>query len=714
MLVFEKSKWITKAWQHYTLTSVDPPLPILRKKFALKPEVKSAILNICGLGFGVYYINGKRVTDDVLTTPYTKYDSTVLYQIYDITDKISRDNVISVSLGNGMYSNKSDIWNFEKASWRAQPKLIADLAVEYKNGETEHIITDSTWKCADGPIVFSQVRSGETYDARLLPTGWTQVDFDDSEWDDASICPGGGGELKSVGDMPPIRICNTLVPKKISDNVYDFGVNISGWCRIWTCCEEGREIRIDYSERIDGNGNIDAYHINSGNRSIAPHRDIYITRSGEQEWEPSFTYHGFRYVSVENAPDDFEITAREVHTDLETAGSFVCGDEMLNKIHDACRRSIITNWHSFPQDCPHREQNGWTADAMVSAEASLFNYKMIGAYRKWLRDFKDVQRPDGLIPAIIPTSTWGYQFSWHKNNFGAGPAWDSAIIQIPYEVYLYTGDISIILDMWENMERYFRFLQSMDDDYVVGYGLGDWLPAEGAKRCPVYIVETAHYYQNAVALGKMSELVGKDGSAYYVVADRIKQSFRQKFIKDGVVESGTQTAMAYAIASGLYEDNELTFAAQYLNRLVIDNGFHINCGMNGTKYIITALGEHGYADTVYKAMTNSESPSPAYWIRNGLTTVSEFWELKNSYNHPARASIDTWFYKYLAGIRFLGDRIEVNPQFVDGVKWVKASYGGVNVEWNSKEIKIFLPKPSDIVINGEIYKRDSGEWIFKR
>ena len=198
------------------------------------------------------------------------------------------------------------------------------------------------------------------------------------------------------------------------------------------------------------------------------------------------------------------------------------------------------------------------------------------------------------------------------------------------------------------------------------------------------------------------------------VAEKIKNAFRNKFIKDGIVQSGGQTAMAYAIAMELYNENEMPAAASYLNQLVIDNGYHFDCGMNGTKYVVTALGEHGYCDTVYKAMINPDCPSPANWILSGLTTCSEYWEMKNSYNHPARASLDTWFYKYLAGIHIYGEYIVVEPQFVEGIDWVKASYGGVSVEWNDKEIRIVLSKPADIVISGQKVRKTNGEWIFKR
>lgn len=265
------------------------------------------------------------------------------------------------------------------------------------------------------------------------------------------------------------------------------------------------------------------------------------------------------------------------------------------------------------------------------------------------------------------------------------------------------------------MAKYFVFLESMSDDYIVGYGLGDWLPAEGAKRyCPINVVETAHYYQNAIVMGKMAELIGEDSSKYYTSAAEIKKSFRKKFMKDGIIESGSQTAMAYAIALGLYNEDEIPSAVEYLNNLVVNNGYHFDCGINGTKYVVIALSENGYSDTVYQAMINPESPSPAFWIHKGLTTVSEFWELKNSYNHPARASLDTWFYKYLAGIRSYGNKILVNPQMINEIDWVKASYCGVSVEWNSSEIKITVPKSATIVINNKKTSCEPGIYTFKR
>ena len=247
-----------------------------------------------------------------------------------------------------------------------------------------------------------------------------------------------------------------------------------------------------------------------------------------EEWEPRFTYHGFRYVELTGwpgVPSVDDIDGRAVHTDLATAGMFECSNELLNRIQQAARWSTVSNFHGFPTDCPHREKCPWTGDASLSAEQVLLNYSPASAYAKWMDDIADVQRPNGQIPGIAPTGGWGY-------NWGSGPAWDSALTHIPWYVYLYTGDPGILEDHYEHMKRLVDFTGTMATDDSVSFGLGDWCPPVGepdAHPCPTSVTSTAYYQAGASLVARAADLPGKtdDAARYAELAGRIRKAWQR-------------------------------------------------------------------------------------------------------------------------------------------------------------------------------------------
>lgn len=686
--MFHDAKWIGRP-------ESDNGSFLFRKEFIIAEGLLSARLQVCGLGYGEYSLNGKRISDEVLSTPFTKFDSTVLYSGYDVTEYLLQGrNALGVFLGNGWYNDVGEVWNYDTATWRHHPKMILQLDLEYNDGTTFSLLSDSSWKCSDGPSVYNHVREGEIYDARLEQEGWNTPGFDDGSWAHATVCRGAGGILKPA-ELPPIRIIRVLTPRDLGGGVYDFGENISGWAKIKGSAPSGHEVSLHYSE-LYRNGDIDNEEITKFIKGELKHCDKYIFKGkGREVWEPRFSYHGFRYVKVENAPSDFEITACVLHTDLETIGEFECSDDMLNRIHEAARRSTLTNYHSIPTDCPHREQNGWTGDALLSCEQSLYNFNMISAYKKWLNDFKDVQRPNGQLPGIIPTSNWGY-------NWGSGPAWDSALIQIPWHVYEFTGDSSLILDMWENMKRYMGYLYSMQEDWMVDFGLGDWEAPVDTIPCPTKVTDTAYYYADAKIMEKCAKVLGEDPGPWEVLSENIRRAFRENLIKDGIVLGNCQTSLACGIYQGLYNPEEIPLAAEKLAELVKKNGYHIDCGILGTKYIFSALSENGYGEVAYQMVINPEYPSYAYWMKQGMTTLCESWEMKESCNHHMFSEVETWFYRHLAGIRIKNGRIIVKPCFIPGIDWVKAKHGDVSVSWNDTEITIETKYPGQYITGDQV------------
>jgi alpha-L-rhamnosidase len=679
------------------------PAPLLRRRFSVAAPVRSAWLHVCGLGYGVYWINGAKATEDVLITPYTKYDATVLYSSFDVTSLIRQgDNVFAAMLGNGFYNDITPTWNSASSTWRHHPKLIMQLSLLFADGREETILSDSSFVTAEGPVLFNHARCGEIYDARLEREGWTTAAYDDSGWERARICRGPGGILKPALH-PPIRVTGTLTARKISGSLYDLGQNISGWARIRVKGEAGREISLTYGELLHPDGTLDNEHINKFNPGPVKHRDLYICKGGEQdeEYEPAFVYHGFRYVEVGNAPEEFQLEGRVVHTDLQLIGDFQCSDELLNKIHQATRWSTLTNYHGLPTDCPHREQNGWTGDALLSAEQSLMNYEMEEAYLKWLLDIRDAQRPNGQIPGIVPASSWGY-------NWGSGPAWDAALIHLPYYLYTMTGSGRAIYLLWESMEKYMAFMDSMAEDYIVDFGLGDWCAPPGAQKCSSAVTDTSFYYANARIMARCARVIGQDPARYEELAAHIREAFRCRFLRDGIVEGGGQTALACGIYQGLYEAAEILLAAERLARLVEEKGNHIDCGILGTKFIFSALSDNGYAETAYRMVTNPTMPSYAYWINSGMTTLCEDWSMTASYdgkttslNHHMFSEVDMWFYKHLAGIRLTEEGLVIKPCFVDEIAWVKARHRELEVDWDQEGIRIMTPREAILQLEGK-------------
>ena len=704
--MFQGAKWIAA---NSNIKEIQPA-PLFRKTFILEKAVKSASLYVCGLGLGCYYLNGKSVTEDVMLTPISKYDTRVYYNVFNVKELLKEgENVLGCILGNGWYFVTYHRWDYYIPQWRSHPKLLLRLEVAYQDGTMYEVVSDSSWKTAESAIIYNEDKRGEIFDARLYDERWNRAGFDDSSWKNAFICRGPGGLLYEM-NFPPIRITKTFKAKRISEHVYDIGQNISGWVRIAVRGKRGTEITLRYAELLHKDGTIAPEQLNTIVGS-ATHCDKYIlSGDGMESWAPRFVYHGFRYVEIIGAPEEISITGEAVHTDLEEIGEFSCGDEMLNKIHRAARWSTLSNMHGIPTDCPQREQNGWTGDTLMSADQMFLNFEVTSFFKKFLLDIRDTQRPNGQICCIAPTSGWGY-------NWGSGPAWDSILIQLPYLIYHYTGDKSAIEEMWSSMALYMEFMDSMaEEDYSVCFGLGDWCAPSGADVCPTVITDTAYYYADNRVMARCAAILKKDGSRYEKRAEEIRKRFREKYIADDFQLGNNTTAIACAIYNGLYEEQEKQSAAKRLSDILEENGFHINCGILGIKYLYTALSDYGYARTAYKITVNPSQPSYAWWILNGMTTLCETWEMKNSCNHHMFSEVDMWFYKYLAGIQIVegAKAVCIQPCFLEEVKWVRAKHRGVSVYWDENVLNITSDLPVILKIRDQVAYLERGSYSVDR
>jgi alpha-L-rhamnosidase len=628
--------------------------PMFRKAFTLNKEIRHAALYICGLGFHEAYLNGDKVGDHVLDPAFTRYDRACLYVTHDVTAQVRQgDNAIGVMLGNGWFNVFTRAaWDFDEAPWRAKPQMLAQLRVEYTDGTTETIVSDGSWKASAGPVFLDGIRQGEWYDARREMDGWATADFDDSGWSEPQLVSAPAGTLRAqVG--PAIKVTESIEPVNITEPtpgvfVVDLGQNIAGWVQLKVSGPAGTKVQLRYGERLHADGKLDQAAIKQHVREETFQTDTYVLKGdGLETWEPRFTYHGFQYVEVTGypgTPTKESITGRVVNTAFKQTGQFSSSSEELNKMQQCILWSYRGNFVGYPMDCPHREKNGWMGDAHLAAEQAMYNWANGGGYTKWMLDIKDEQRPSGEVPGIVPTGGWGY--AW-----GNGPAWDSAYLIIPWEMYRYYGDTRILETHFDRFKRYIDYLGTRADNHIVSIGLNDWAPAD--TTTPADITSTAFYYLDTVITARAAEILGHtaDAKTYAALAGQIKTRFHDHFYKgDGIYSVGSQTALSFPLYCGLVPESEKPKVLAKLVEKIQSRGDHIDTGILGAKAIFNVLSENGHHDLAWRMVTNPTAPSYADWIKQGATTFWEFWNGTESRNHIMYGDIGAWFYKNLAGI----------------------------------------------------------------
>lgn len=679
--------------------------PYFRKIFEIQKKVKSARAYIAVAGLYELYVNGFRVGDHRLDPMFTRFDRRTLYVTYDVTKSLQEgENVLGVILGNGWYNHQSttEAWYFDKAPWRARPKFCLDLRITFEDGSEKMISTWPDWKTALGPIIFNSIYTAEHYDARLEQPGWNKSGFNDSLWRKA-ICTGAPAKNIVAQALHPIRNVEEIPTKEMVQQdahtfTFDFGRNISGVTRIKVSGQTGTTIRLKHAERLDKNGradqsNIDVYH-RPVDDSDPFQTDIFIlSGNGEESFMPRFNYKGFRYVEVTaDKPITMtkeNLTAFFMHSDVPAVGSIHSSDPTLNKIWHAANASYLANLFGYPTDCPQREKNGWNGDSHINIETGLYNFDGITIYEKWMNDFQDEQQPNGVIPAIVPSSGWGYHWA-------NGPDWTSTIAIIPWNIYLFYGDSRLLESCYNNIKQYVDNIDETSPSGLTDWGLGDWLPVKSSTSKE--FTSSSYFFVDATILSKAAKIFGKqsDYKKYTTLAEKIRDAFNNKYFnpETGIYGNGYQTELSFALHWGLVPEGLKEKVAGNLARRVIADGSHIDVGLQGSKTILNALSENGYADLAYKVASQETFPSWGWWIVNGATTLYENWSLtpkhSNSLNHIGFGEINAWYYKALGGIFPDEDQpgfknVVLKPNFVSALKQFEAKhaapYGTIISSW---------------------------------
>ena len=661
--------------------------PMFRRKFVIDEPVQSAVVHVCGLGYAYYYLNGQAVTEDLFIAPVSDYRKTLWYTSYDVTDKlICGENIFAVLCGNGWYNeNHRSSWNHNIAPWRDNPKFILELEV---NGKRV-LASDEHWKCtADNAFLYNQLRSGEYFDARLWDENWTKADFDDSAWQ-----PALSDTTPPIGIFrpclcEPIRADRVYPAVSVNDlgdgrYVFDFGQNMSGFIRMTVDQDAGDEIVIRYAEEIDENGEIDRNSMGHHYPETPFQTDKLICPDGKFTWSPRFVYHGFRYAEVSGIKNPTTDSAAGVfvHQDVKARSRFECSDPFLNELFRLGQMATWSNLFYMPTDCPTREKLGWCNDAQSSCEQMLTNFRTERFFAKWLQDVYDAMLPDGALPGIIPTSGWGY--AW-----GNGPVSDGILFEVPYRLYLHTGEKKHLVDSLPYFDRYLCHLEDREDENGdVTFGLDDWAHPNEPDKVRAPLINSALRIKFLRISLLAAELAGED-TAYW--ADKLAKQIschREKYMNaDSTAKIDKQTAAALHIVYGIYDDIE-PLKAQ-LARLVEEKDFHHDCGMLGLPHLWEALNRCGLQEYAYRILTADGYPSYRGWIEHGATTLYEMWNKNYSKNHHMYSCFMAWMMSTIIGIRRTApayDSISLEPCFFEGLDWasghIDTPHGRISAEW---------------------------------
>tara|TARA_R110002051_G_scaffold3799_9_gene20313 strand:+ start:13356 stop:16046 length:2691 start_codon:yes stop_codon:yes gene_type:complete len=684
------------------------PAPYFRKTYPIKKKVKKAVAYITAAGLYELYINGEKIGNHRLDPMYTKFDKRNLYVTYDVSGKFNQGDVtLGVLLGNGWYNHQSTaVWDFDKAGWRNRPRFLLNVRITYEDGTTDVIVTDETWKTSLSPVVFNSIYTAEHYDARKEQLGWNTPEFDASDWNNSLVVNAPSNNIVAQA-LEPIRNIEEIKPismRKISDQkyIYDLGRNISGVTQLRVQGAKGTILRLKHAEQLDASENVDQSNIDVHYRpkdDLDPFQtDIYILNGkGTETFMPKFNYKGFQYIEVTSdqpiALTKESLVGQFMHSDVTPVGKIESSSDLINKIWAATNASYLSNLFGYPTDCPQREKNGWTGDAHIAIETGLYNFDGITIYEKWLADHRDEQKENGVLPSIIPTWGWGY-------DWGNGPDWTSTIAIIPWQIYQFYGDTRALEVNYPNIKKYVDHITDISPNGITDWGLGDWVPVKDVT--PKELTSSIYYYVDATILAKTAKLLNKeeDFNKYSQLAEKIKKAVNDKYlnIETAIYGSGFQTELSAPLYWGLVPEEIKIKVAANLAKKVIADGKHLNVGLLGTKSILNALSENGYEELAYEIASQETFPSWGWWIKNGATTLYENWPIDArsdiSRNHIMFGEIGAWLFKGIGGIfpdpNHPGFKnVLLKPHFVKGLDFFNAShtgpYGEIVSNWTKQE-----------------------------
>ena len=732
----------------------DVNAPIMRKNVNVGKEVKRARLYATARGAYWFYINGQRVGDGYLNPGWTDFRHRIMYNTYDVTQMLRQgNNALGIELGHGWFC---DDFGWAGAMWGDQygykPSALAMIKVEYTDGTNETFVTDNTWKVYNGgPLYVKNLYHGVIYDAQREVDGWKEPGFNDAAWEKVAILPPPPASTEIQGYVG-LEIKNniTLTAKKMTRIgnrfIYDMGQNFAGVPRLKNMKgRKGQTITIHfaemlYPETVPENPRApltrEHYERNKGQMYMDNYRSAistdYYTFRGAPEgetFEPPFTQHGYRYVSIDGLDEPLPLEDVEGIV-LESVGEQISRYETSNADINQLFNNIVWgqrgNFLAVPTDCPQRDERlGWTGDANVFCRTSTYNMMTGPFFNRWFYTLRDQKSDNGDVGGYYP-SLGGTKEGAPRSGFERGCGWSDVTITVPWEMYQQYGDLGFVERHYGAMKDYMKFLESQAKDYIYpdAFYWGDWLAPMPTN---ISMLSTAYFGYDARLMREMAKALGKtDDAVYYDKLYRnISRAFCNYFFDsegytiegnhEGTPRMDTQTSYLLPLAFLELPEDLQQKAVKHLLEAIKRSNYHLQTGFLGTPLLCNVLSNFGHNDIAYRLYTQTEYPSWLFPVKQGATTMWERWNSytikegfgevsMNSFNHYAYGAIEEWIMSHNLGIQRDENRpgykhILMQPKIDDTFSFVKGGfrsvYGDIASAWEIKpsgtEIEFTIP-----------------------
>ncbi|MCD7971004.1 MAG: glycoside hydrolase family 78 protein [Alistipes sp.] len=698
--------------------------PMFKQTFDYANDGGKLLMHVNTLGYHEVYINGERVSEQVLAPAVSQLNKRSLAVTYDITRLLAEGtNTVVLWLGQGWYKQ-----NLYSTAVHSGPLVRAQIEkVDGNNSETI-LVTDGSWQATRSG--YSSLGSwhphqfgGEKIDANAVFKSMSAEDLDKDIWQKARVfsvpehivspqmC-----EPNIIRDVIPAR---EVFRDRDGNWIVDMGTTLTGWAAISVPDQEkGRELLFEYADHYDG----------SEFSTELGHYDIYITSGTADVFCNKFNYHSFRYIRIRNmagevSPED--ITGYAIWPSFTQTGSFECSDTDMNAIHDLIRHTFTNlSLGGYIVDCHHIERLGYGGDGHASANAVQTMFGVSGLFNNWLQAWGDCIRPDGGLPHSAPNPL----------KAGGGPYWCAFIVGGPWSVYTNYGDRDILEKYYPYMQSWLGFaeshmtdglLQRWPDTSYRDWFLGDWACPDGVNAGDGTSVAVV---TNCV-LSECYSVMGQIASILNIPADSRDYTEKKKNLDNAIfanfydpennrLGTGTQIDMVYPLLVGAVPDElvpEIVARLKEDTRAKLND--HLGVGLVGVTKLTEWAIEAREADFMYRLLKQRDYPGYLYMIDNGATSTWEYWNGIRSRIHNCYNGIGTWFYRSVGGIRPDPadpgySHVFIDPVIPDGIEWARTQidtpYGDLSVHWQLMdghvEMEVIIPVGSraTVIVPGQV------------
>ena len=693
-------------WGRFGEGKIVRPSTLYRRNFAVLSGLKRAVAHVTALGLVDLYLNGGRVTDDLFTPGWTDYNKRVYARSFDVTSRLKAGgNLVGAELGDGWYSGYVGFGG--QRSWYGErPRVRIQLDLEYADGRRETVGTSSDWRASTGITQKQDFLWGEEADGRL-GSKWTTFGYMGESWVPPTVVRDVKAQIEPFPGVPVreyARVAPMSIKKAKEGYILDFGQNLAGFAHLRAKGRAGSRVEMRFLEVLNPDGT--PYRDNlRGARSI----DAYtFAGKGVEEWEPRFTFHGFRYLQVvglDHAPTKDEFTAVAISSATPETGTIQTSDPMLNKLAKNAWWTQKMNFIDVPTDCPQRDERlGWTGDAQAYVRTAATYSDVQAFFDKWLVALDDDQRADGQYPQVAPQIVAGDD---------GGPAWADAGVICPSTIFDVYGDKRLLARHYPQMRKFVEFCRKRSTADLLPpehfHAFGDWLSINA--NTPNQVIYEAYFAGSTRLVARAARVLGykEDAEKYEQLYRDIRTAFNKAYVtEEGVVSGDTQTAYVLALGFDLLDQPTAVKAAARLVANIESRNWHLSTGFVGTRDLMQVLSKIGRNDVAFRLLHNTTFPSWGFEIVNGATTVWERWDGwtpekgfqdagMNSFAHYAYGAVMGWVYATIGGIDNVTPGfgvVKIAPKIDPKLTWAKTSYdsvrGPIRTEWHRSGGKVTL------------------------